>query len=137
MVVPRARESEIHSARGARLARLIATLNAVEKPNCRRAIDMTSGNLGLTDQEANQIIAFLETLSDGLARPYPNIDTFTGACMTGGSASTQGNESLIPAPPRVNQQGVGVRRGKIRLSETDTDPNRRTENFGGVISPWC
>jgi len=38
--------------------------------------------------------------------------------------------------------GVGVRRGKIWLSETDTDPNRRTENFGGVIfsvvlTPWC
>jgi hypothetical protein len=32
----------------------------------------------------------------------------------------------------VNQQGVVVRRGNIWLSETDTDPNRRTENFGGV-----
>jgi cytochrome c peroxidase len=68
-------------------------------PEVRNNIDVTSGNLGLTDQEENQIVAFLQTLSDGFTRPYPNIDTFTGACMTGGSAATQGNESLIPTPP--------------------------------------
>ncbi|HEY4049821.1 MAG TPA: cytochrome c peroxidase [Acidobacteriaceae bacterium] len=68
-------------------------------PEVRNNIDMTSGNLGLTDQEENQIVKFLETLSDGFTRPYLNIDTFTGACMKGGSAATQGNESLIPTPP--------------------------------------
>ena len=68
-------------------------------PEVRNNIDMTSGNLGLTDQEENQLVAFLEMLSDGFTRPYPNMDTFTGACMTGGSAATQGKESLIPAPP--------------------------------------
>src|SRR5258706_6920315 len=47
-------------------------------------IDMTTGMLGLTDQEENQIVAFLQTLTDGYTRPYPNSDTFTGACMTGG-----------------------------------------------------
>jgi hypothetical protein len=62
-------------------------------------IDMTSGNLGLTNEEENQIVVFLETLSDGFTRPYLNSDTFTGACMTGGSAATQGNEYLIPTPP--------------------------------------
>lgn len=62
-------------------------------------VDMTTGNLGLTDDEENQIVAFLETLSDGFTRPYPNRDTFTGACMKGGSAATQGNEFLIPTPP--------------------------------------
>lgn len=76
-----------------------------EKVNCwpmaevPNNIDMTSGNLGLTDKEENQIVAFLETLSDGFTRPYPNIDTFMGVCMTGGSAATQGNDSLIPTPP--------------------------------------
>jgi hypothetical protein len=68
-------------------------------PEVPNNIDMTSGNLGLTDKEENQIVAFLETLSDGFTRPYPNIDTFTGVCMTGGSAVTQGNDSLIPTPP--------------------------------------
>jgi cytochrome c peroxidase len=68
-------------------------------PEVRNNIDMTSGNLGLTDQEENQIVQFLETLSDGFTRPYLNIDTFTGACMRGGSAATQGNELLIPTPP--------------------------------------
>jgi cytochrome c peroxidase len=67
-------------------------------PEVRNNIDMTTGNLGLTDQEENQIVAFLETLSDGFTRPYPNRDTYTGACMTGGLAATQGNDSLIPTP---------------------------------------
>ena len=60
---------------------------------------MTSGNLGLTDEEENRIVKFLETLSDGFTRPYLNSDTFTGSCTKGGSAATQGNEFLIPTPP--------------------------------------
>jgi hypothetical protein len=62
-------------------------------------LDMTTGDLGLTDKEEDQIVAFLQTLTDGFTRPYPNRDTFTGQCMTGGSAKTQGNEFLIPTPP--------------------------------------
>jgi cytochrome c peroxidase len=75
-----------------------------EKVDCwpkyevKNNLDMTTGNLGLTDQEENQIVAFLETLTDGFTRPYKNRDTFTGSCMSGGSASTQGNEFLIPTP---------------------------------------
>jgi cytochrome c peroxidase len=68
-------------------------------PEVKNNIDMTSGNLGLTDEEENQIVAFLQTLSDGFTKPYLNNDTYTGACMKGGSASTQGNELLIPTPP--------------------------------------
>jgi cytochrome c peroxidase len=67
-------------------------------PEVKNNIDMTSGNLGLTEEEENEIVAFMQTLSDGFTRPYPNIDTFTGACMRGGSAATQGNELLIPTP---------------------------------------
>jgi hypothetical protein len=62
-------------------------------------MDMTVGKLDLTDQEEDQIVAFMETLTDGFTKPYPNIDTFTGACKTGGSAKTQGNETLIKTPP--------------------------------------
>ncbi len=68
-------------------------------PEVQNNIDMTSGNLGLTDKEEDQIVTFLQTLSDGFTRPYRNSDTFTGACMRGGSAATQGNELLIPTPP--------------------------------------
>ncbi len=68
-------------------------------PEVPNNIDMTSGNLGLTDKEENEIVSFLQTLSDGFTKPYPNSDTFTGACMMGGSAATQGNELLIPTPP--------------------------------------
>jgi cytochrome c peroxidase len=67
-------------------------------PEVKNNIDMTSGNLGLTDKEENEIVAFMQTLSDGFTRPYLNSDTFTGACMRGGSAATQGNELLIPTP---------------------------------------
>jgi cytochrome c peroxidase len=68
-------------------------------PEVTNNLDMTTGNLGLTDQEENQIVAFLLALTDGFTRPYPNRDTFTGVCMQGGSAATQGNEFLIPTPP--------------------------------------
>jgi cytochrome c peroxidase len=76
-----------------------------EKVNCwpmaevPNNINMTVGNLALTDKEEDQIIAFLQTLTDGFTTPYPDINTFTGRCMIGGSARTQGNEFLIPTPP--------------------------------------
>jgi cytochrome c peroxidase len=75
------------------------------QPEVLNNIDMTTGALGLTDQEENQIVAFLQTLTDGYnpANPsvstYKNIDTFTGQCSTtlpGETASNQGNETLIP-----------------------------------------
>lgn len=74
-------------------------VNCWPMPEVPNNIDMTVGNLGLTDKEEDQIVIFLQTLTDGFTRPYPFIDGFTGKCMTGGSASTQGNEFLIPTPP--------------------------------------
>jgi len=68
-------------------------------PEVPNNLDMTIGKLGLTDMEENQIVAFLQTLSDGFTRPYPDINMFTGVCMTGGTAATQGNETLIRTPP--------------------------------------
>jgi cytochrome c peroxidase len=44
-------------------------------------------------------VTFLQTLTDGFTTPYPDINTYTGRCMTGGNASTQGNETIIPTPP--------------------------------------
>jgi len=73
-------------------------------PEVPNNIDMTVGNLGLTDQEENQIVIIMQGLTDGFdpANPtvstFPNINTFTGACMSGGTAATQGNEVLIPTP---------------------------------------
>jgi cytochrome c peroxidase len=69
------------------------------KPEVPNNIDMTVGNLGLAEREEDQIVAFLETLTDGYTTPYPDINTFTGQCMSGGSAPTQGNASLIATPP--------------------------------------
>jgi cytochrome c peroxidase len=77
----------------------VERVNCWPLPEVSNGLDMTTGMLGLTDQEENQIVAFLQTLTDGFTTPYPNINTFTGTCMTGGTAATQGNSSLIPTPP--------------------------------------
>jgi cytochrome c peroxidase len=76
------------------------------RPEVPNNVDMTTGNLGLTDEEENQVVAYLQTLTDGFTRPYANQDTFTGACTTCDPAtdpnctpSRQGNGSLIPTPP--------------------------------------
>jgi cytochrome c peroxidase len=75
----------------------------VERVNCWPAAevpqnqDMTTGNLGLNNDEENQIVAFLQTLTDGYTTPYPDINTYTGQCLTGGDAATQGNSTLISA----------------------------------------
>jgi cytochrome c peroxidase len=75
----------------------------VEKVNCwpspevPQNMDMTVGSLGLTDTEENQIVIFMQTLNDGFTTPYPDINTYTGACMTGGTAATQGNSTIISA----------------------------------------
>jgi cytochrome c peroxidase len=68
-------------------------------PEVPNNIDMTTGKLGLTDHEEDLIVTFLLTLTDGYTTPYPDIDTFTGMCMSGGTSSTQGNSSIIPTPP--------------------------------------
>jgi cytochrome c peroxidase len=75
------------------------------EPEVRQNIDMTSGALGLTDTEENQIVVFLQTLTDGFdpfhptVSTYKNIDTFTGHCPIappGVTASNQGNETITP-----------------------------------------
>jgi cytochrome c peroxidase len=69
------------------------------EPEVPNNLDMTIGDLGLTDQEEDQVVAFLETLTDGYTTPYPDSNVYTGACSTGGTAATQGNETIIPTPP--------------------------------------
>jgi cytochrome c peroxidase len=72
-------------------------VNCWPEPEVPQNVDMTVGNLGLSAQEENQLVAFLETLTDGYATPYPDSTTYTGACMTGGNAATQGNGSIVSA----------------------------------------
>jgi cytochrome c peroxidase len=66
-------------------------------PEVNSNVDMTTGMLGLTDKEEDQIVAFLQTLTDGYTTPYPDYNTYTGTCMSGGNASTQGNSTIISA----------------------------------------
>jgi cytochrome c peroxidase len=87
------------SARGnSSLRTKLGLVNCWPEPEVLNNEDMTVGKLGLTDTEENQIVAFLQTLTDGFVTPYPDINTFTGTCQTGGDASTQGNEALVAAP---------------------------------------
>jgi cytochrome c peroxidase len=74
-------------------------VNCWPTPEVPNNVDMTIGNLRLTDREEDQIVAFLQTLTDGYTTPYPDGNIFTGTCLYGGSASTQGNEFLIGTPP--------------------------------------
>ena len=83
----------------------VEKVNCWPQPEVPNNIDMTLGNLQLTDTEENQIVIFLQALTDGFnpANPtvstYKNIDTFTGQCsppVPGETASNQGNSSLIP-----------------------------------------
>jgi cytochrome c peroxidase len=83
----------------------VEKVNCWPEPEVPNNIDMTVGMLGLTDTEENQLVAFLQTLTDGFTTPYPDINQFTGACMTCNPAtdpncspSRQGNNSLIPTP---------------------------------------
>jgi cytochrome c peroxidase len=75
----------------------VEKVNCWPEPEVPQNRDMTIGSLGLTDQEENQIVIFLKTLNDGYTTPYPDIGTYTGACMMGGNASTQGNNTIIPS----------------------------------------
>jgi cytochrome c peroxidase len=72
------------------------------QPEVPNNIDMTTGKLGLTDTEENQVVAFLMTLTDGYTTPYPDIGTYTGVCMRGGTAATQGNSTLLRVPSAMH-----------------------------------
>jgi cytochrome c peroxidase len=72
-------------------------VNCWPSPEVPQNMDMTIGKLGLTDTEEDQIVAFMQTLTDGYTTPYPDAGTYTGVCMTGGNASTQGNSSIVSA----------------------------------------
>src|SRR6267143_42400 len=49
-------------------------------PEVTANVDMTIGDLGLSDAEEDQLVAFLRTLTDGFTRPYPDARAFTGTC---------------------------------------------------------
>jgi cytochrome c peroxidase len=89
------------------------------QPEVPNNVDMTTGKLGLTDTEEDQIVAFLMTLTDGYTTPYPDINTYTGTCMTGGTAATQGNSTLIRVPSAM---GVPCATGICNVSPLPSPP---------------
>ena len=103
------------------------------RPEVPQNLDCTTGNLGLTDQEENQIVAFLQTLTDGFTTPYPDIGTFRGTCMTGGSAATQGNDTLIQTPPLppARRRSAASRLLKARLLPVQRRAERPMQTSGG------
>jgi cytochrome c peroxidase len=53
-------------------------VNCWPMPEVPGTKDMTIGNLGLTDHEEDQIVLFLQTLTDGFTTPFPDFNTYTG-----------------------------------------------------------
>jgi hypothetical protein len=53
------------------LAGTIERVTCWPMPEVKNNLDMTTGNLGLTDKEEDQIVAFLQTLTDGYYREGP------------------------------------------------------------------
>jgi cytochrome c peroxidase len=49
-------------------------------PEVTANLNMTIGKLGLSDAEENQVVAFMQTLTDGVTKPYTDFNTFTGKC---------------------------------------------------------
>ena len=49
-------------------------------PEVTANMDMTIGNLNLSDAEEDQIVAFMRALTDGFTRPYPDADAYMGSC---------------------------------------------------------
>jgi cytochrome c peroxidase len=45
-------------------------------PEVPEKVDTTIGNLGLTDEEEDQVVAFLRTLTDGFTHPYTDGNSF-------------------------------------------------------------
>src|SRR5258708_27277816 len=74
-------------------------VNCWPMPEVPNNIDMTIGNLGLTDHEEDLIVTFMQTLTDGFTTPFPDRNTFTGTCMNARSASTPRTAFLIHTPP--------------------------------------
>jgi cytochrome c peroxidase len=101
-------------------------------PEVRNNLDMTTGKLGLTDHEEDLIVIFLQTLTDGFMTPYPNSDTFTGSCMQGGTASTQGNGSLFRLRHfrLAHRKSATFRHFRLRLFR-DATAKRRVRRISG------
>ena len=51
-------------------------------PEVSTNVDMTIGNLGLSDAEENEIVAFLKTLTDGCTQPYTDGNSFGSTIAT-------------------------------------------------------
>src|SRR5260370_40835824 len=47
----------------------IEKVNCWPMPEVKQNLDMTTGNLGLTDKEEKQIVSFLQALKDGFTTP--------------------------------------------------------------------
>jgi cytochrome c peroxidase len=54
-------------------------------PEVTANLDMTVGNLHLTDREENLIVLFMQTLTDGFVRPYTDSNSFGLTVPSGGS----------------------------------------------------
>ncbi len=113
-------------------------VNCWPMPEVSNNIDMTTGDLELTDKEEDQIVAFLQTLTDGFTTPYPDRTAFSGTCMSCTSAtdpncnpSTQGNGVSIPTPtlPRVHRRSAASHRFPSRPFHSTNAGTKDLRNY--------
>ncbi|TMA07639.1 MAG: hypothetical protein E6J86_19530, partial [Deltaproteobacteria bacterium] len=101
------------------------------KPEVPQNLDCTTGNLGLTDQEENQIVAFLQTLTDGF--------TTTGVRC---AAAAHDSDSLVQeadgesvGAERV-MKGTGARANAIGARAPSLLPDSFPGTLTGAFHDW-
>ena len=67
---------DVYKAKGGTCSPGTEKLTCWPPPEVSRNVDTTTGNLGLTDKEEDQIVAFMRTLTDGHMYPYTDSNSF-------------------------------------------------------------
>jgi cytochrome c peroxidase len=67
---------DIYKAKGATCPARTEKLTCWPPPEVPNNVDTTTGNLGLTDKEEDQVVAFLRTLTDGYMFPYTDGNSY-------------------------------------------------------------
>lgn len=67
---------DVYKAKGGACRAGTEKLTCWPAPEVPDNVDTTTGNLGLTDKEEDQIVAFLRTLTDGYTYPYTDGNSF-------------------------------------------------------------
>jgi cytochrome c peroxidase len=77
---------DVYKAKGGACPAGTEKLTCWPAPEVPGNVDTTTGNLGLTDKEEDQIVVFLRTLTDGYTYPYTDGNSFRPSHATASSS---------------------------------------------------